>query len=70
MGTLASNNYHKKMITDLLDWAENNLWKNQKELGDLGREYCRKFYYDKTFSRIDDLLLQIKKTDKKELINQ
>ena len=68
-GSLAADNYDREMITKLLGWAKNNLWKNRKDLADLGRKQCRKFYYDKTFGRVEDLLKQIKKTDEEDCIN-
>jgi len=57
------------MITKLLDWSKENLWKNQKNLGELGKEQCRKFYYDKTFGRVEVLLEQIRKVDGNDVIN-
>lgn len=68
-GMLAADSHDKEMITKLLDWSRENLWKNQKNLGELGKEKCRKFYYDKTFARVEDLLEQIRKVDGNDIIN-
>ena len=52
-GSLLSEKYEHGEINRLLNWAKNNLWvQNHKYHGDF-KNTCYKFYYTKTFNRID-----------------
>lgn len=56
-GELLSQHYKRGEIYNLLEWTNNNLWKYKGDLNNFSNYnnfelLCKKFYYDKTISRI------------------
>ncbi len=60
-GTLFSESVNPIKFQHFLDWLDKNLWKTKEANIEL---LNKKFYFDKTNSRINDFKKQIKETDK------
>jgi len=68
-GDLAADVIDEGKIVNLLNWANNNLWSNRKNLGSQAKDSCYNFYYNKTAKRVEMLLSQINKKDDPNVIN-
>jgi NDP-sugar pyrophosphorylase family protein len=53
-GTLASELVNESRFSELLDWADKNLWKRSET--ENFEDKCREFYINKSFKRIDNYL--------------
>ena len=67
-GELCSKTINERSIVELLDWANEKLWVDKK-ISEENKEKCKKFYFDKTETRIQTLLSQVNKKDEATIIN-
>jgi choline kinase len=68
-GKLFSKSVNMESFKTFLTWASSKLWKKS---GDSSKEFygaCRKFYFDKTYSRIDSFMAQNNIADEPTSIN-
>jgi thiamine kinase-like enzyme len=69
-GDLFSEYANRSNFLSLLKWAENNLWKPVLNYDpNKFKEDCKRFYYDKTLSRVNDFLLKKNIEDSENIIN-
>ena len=56
-GVVISKSYDPRVITNLLNWAKVNLWvRNNYSNNETFKNNCRKFYIEKSFSRVNEFL--------------
>lgn len=68
-GDVLSKTVTENIFRDLLDWSDKNLWSETKESKEFYNN-CKKFYYDKTISRIKTFVTKTGRKDKLEFINE
>jgi thiamine kinase-like enzyme len=64
-------NFNADMLSSLLTWTNNRLWKlkKEKENPENFKHLCRSFYYDKTISRVEMFMRQRNDRDTAHIIN-